>query len=346
VTAGFPGSSAGIADPAVKVTNGALIWNGSAGVNAKIAAANIQTDTITATEIAAGAVGTSELASSAVTDAKVSTGLGLSKLAQGGGTTGQVLTWNGSSWAPATPAGGTPSAHAATHLPAGTDAIDFSGKIIIRGLESARPAASSANLGSIYFASDTLTVWRSDGSAWTLLSWNPEGLLNGGAVVECYSRRLATADAACLTSGVMTLVALPLYKGFVVNRLSVEVGTTAAGSPTHSWAALYDLGLSLLSQSVDGTTAAFAINSSKTFTLAAAQTIAATGIYYAAVMVAAGTVPTLRASSGFANTDFVNGIASGQAMLIATNGSGLTGTAPAGPITLTAKTPGFYVVAS
>lgn len=236
--------------------------------------------------------------------------------------------------------------HSAQHDPDGSDPLAYSTKINMAGTEASRPAAAAGNLGCIYFATDTLTVWRSDGSAWALRAWNPLALLNGLTALENFDRRLATADAACLTSGIMTLVALPLYKGFVVNKLSVEVGGTAAGTPTHSWGALYDLSLNKLAQSADGTTAALPINTPADFTLTAAQTIAATGVYYAGVMVAATTVPTLRGSAGFADTDLSIGLGTGQKLLIATNGSGLTATAPAGPITLTAKTPGFYVVAS
>jgi hypothetical protein len=46
-------------------------------------------------------VDTADIANSAVTDAKVASGISPSKLASAGATSGQVLSWNGSTWAPA-----------------------------------------------------------------------------------------------------------------------------------------------------------------------------------------------------------------------------------------------------
>jgi hypothetical protein len=57
----------------------------------------IAANAVGSAEVANGAIGTSELANSAVTAAK---------LDPMGANTGQVLTWNGSAWAPATPSGG------------------------------------------------------------------------------------------------------------------------------------------------------------------------------------------------------------------------------------------------
>lgn len=59
----------------------------------------------TATTIADGAVTSTKIANSAVTDAKI-TSVDPNKLLQDGATTGQVLTWDGSMWNPATPSGG------------------------------------------------------------------------------------------------------------------------------------------------------------------------------------------------------------------------------------------------
>ncbi len=57
-------------------------------------------------DIADSAVASAKIADSAVTDAKIASGISPSKLASGGATSGQVLSWNGSAWAPAAAGGG------------------------------------------------------------------------------------------------------------------------------------------------------------------------------------------------------------------------------------------------
>ncbi len=57
--------------------------------------------------------------------------------------------------------------HAATHLPGGTDVLNYP-LINLRGTLAARPAASSTNNGLLYFAYDDQggTIYRSTGAAW------------------------------------------------------------------------------------------------------------------------------------------------------------------------------------
>lgn len=58
-------------------------------------------------DITDGTIATADIANSAVTDAKVAAGIAPSKLAQASATSGQVLKWNGSAWAPAADSTGT-----------------------------------------------------------------------------------------------------------------------------------------------------------------------------------------------------------------------------------------------
>jgi hypothetical protein len=71
---------------------------GSAEIAANaVGSSEIATDAVGSDEIAADAVKTAEIENAAVTMAKIN---------QSSATSGQVITWNGSAWAPATPAGG------------------------------------------------------------------------------------------------------------------------------------------------------------------------------------------------------------------------------------------------
>lgn len=89
--------------------------------------------------------------------------------------------------------GGVPSAHASSHLPAGTDEIDWDGTIHQAGTLAARPAAAPANAGSLYAASDNGNLYRSDGATWTLISSSG----GGGSIVAAEAG--ATVVAAATT---------------------------------------------------------------------------------------------------------------------------------------------------
>jgi microcystin-dependent protein len=90
-----------------------------------------------------------------------------------GGTTYRS---SGSSWT-ATGAG---ASHAGSHVPAGTDAIDWAGKINMRGALAERPTAAASNAGTTFLATDVEggTLYRSTGSAWEQVS---PGLSQAGA---------------------------------------------------------------------------------------------------------------------------------------------------------------------
>jgi hypothetical protein len=146
-------------------------------------------------------------------------------------------------------------------------------------------------------------------------------------------RRAITAtqgNVAALTTQVMASVALPLEAGDVVTSLTFVSGTTAAGTPTNWWFALYSAAATpaLLAQTADQTSTAWAANTAKTVALSSPQTILTSGVYYAAIMVKATTVPTL---AGLTLHDAVlaGAIITGQKVLGMTSGSALTATAPA-----------------
>lgn len=158
--------------------------------------------------------------------------------------------------------------------------------------------------------------------------------LDGGAFVRKNMRRtdIAATDGnvAALTTQVMTSVAVYLEAGDVVTNLTFVSATTAAGTPTNWWFALYSSAATpaLLRQTADQTSTAWAANTAKTVALSTPYAVPATGIYYAAVMVKATTVPTL-AGRTLHNAVEAVAIVTGQVVLAQTSGSALTTTAPA-----------------
>jgi hypothetical protein len=149
--------------------------------------------------------------------------------------------------------------------------------------------------------------------------------------------------AAALASGVLTVVAVPVETGDQLSKVTVRVGATAAGTPTHSFAAVHNSAGALIAQSVDGTTTAIPASAEFTFTLASTVLIvtgtggnAPNGFVYVALAVTAATVPSLATVSvatavGYAWT------ANGPAQLCGVGGSAVLGTAPATLPTLTAQ---------
>ncbi len=160
---------------------------------------------------------------------------------------------------------------------------------------------------------------------------NPAWLLDGkpsGVLRSNLDRRTVEGNLAALTTQVMLSAAIALEAGDVVTNLTFVSGATAAGSPTNWWFALFDDAATpaLIAQSADQTSTAWAANTVKTLALASAYLVPRSGVYYAAVMVKATTVPTLVGTAVNANASAA--VISGQKVLAQTSGSALTDTAP------------------
>ncbi len=148
-----------------------------------------------------------------------------------------------------------------------------------------------------------------------------------------------------LTTQVMTSVPVHLRAGDVITSISARSGATAADTPTNWWFALYDpAGATLLGQTADQTNTAWAANTAMKVALASPYVVPTTGVYRAAIMVKATTVPTLAGLSVRAGASAA--VVAGQAVLAQTSGTGLTTTAPATIATPTAVGTVPYVAAT
>lgn len=137
-------------------------------------------------------------------------------------------------------------------------------------------------------------------------------------------------QAMVATTGVALNVRMALEGGDVFSALSVCIGATALGTPTHQFAAWYDEKDVLINQTVDATSAAGAANSTKTFTWAAANTVPRSGVYSFSIVFAATTMPTLLGLT------VAPPIATGEITVARTHGSALVATAPGTVATPTA----------
>lgn len=166
-----------------------------------------------------------------------------------------------------------------------------------------------------------------------LFQGSPTSLL-----AENFPHNEITTDlVASLTTQVMTSVGVPLVAGSVVSTMSICSGATALATPSHAWMALYSPAGALLGQSTDVPSQALAANTVLTHTFATGTgaggsiPITSTGIYFAAVMIQATTVPTLigRASGAVVAGQLALNTALGFPAIAQTSGSSLTTTAPA-----------------
>lgn len=250
--------------------------------------------------------------------------------------------------------------------------VQAAGRVFI-GAGSPRPfiASGSGTPEGVLSAPSGSLFLRSDGEHGTRLyvkqtgtgntGWLAQGvnivdfLWNGNATYRESFPRVLGGAGLTITSGVAYLVGVPLFKGDVVTNITAASGSTALTRGTtagtaHLWFALYSPSMSLLGQSADeGDAAAWAGNAVKTKALTAPYVVPTNGVYYAAVMVNAGAggtpaVNTLRGLSS--GPPLQGGMISGQRPLGGSNGTGLTGTAPSGPLTLSQTGILPYVVLS
>lgn len=161
--------------------------------------------------------------------------------------------------------------------------------------------------------------------------------LNGGVFhAEPFPRHaIVTANQAALTTQICTGVRFGIDAGEVIRYFSFLTGTTAAGTPTNWWLALYDPSGALVCSTADQLTGAIA--ASTAFDVAVGRDVngnaissystTTPGLYTVSLMVKATTVPTLQGNTLAAGA--ASAISARQQALAVTHGSALTTTPPA-----------------
>lgn len=124
----------------------------------------------------------------------------------------------------------------------------------------------------------------------------PSGALRPtAATTENFERRNTTfANNAALATGSVYVVRHFYRAGTVVNSLTWYSGTTPASVPLNQWSGIADGStLAILAVSADATTAAWAANTPKPFSMGTPYTVPADGEYYDFLCVKATTPPSL-----------------------------------------------------
>ena len=120
-----------------------------------------------------------------------------------------------------------------------------------------------------------------------------------GTLAETMPRQTCPeVNTTMAASGVLNLQAIYLQAGMLVSNITLCSATTAAGTPTNYFFALYSAARALLAQSANQTTTAWAANTVKTLAMTTPYRVPVSGLYYIGYFMTATTVPTLKGGTG------------------------------------------------
>lgn len=163
-----------------------------------------------------------------------------------------------------------------------------------------------------------------------------------GVLAATLDRRTVLSNAlAALSTGRLSMSAIPLRAGMTITSIGVISGSTAAVAPTNQIFGLYDSSRNLLRATSNDTTTAWGASALKTLNLTSTYAVTASGLFYIGVMVTAGTVPTLQGSSSGPSS--VLGATSGMTPIMSgTSTTGLTTSLPNPAAALSSSGIQFY----
>lgn len=168
----------------------------------------------------------------------------------------------------------------------GTNAVDMMGVTLLAGENLIRTDDGE---------------WRhhdSQGAEYNYAGAPVQNLGITGTLAETMPRQTCPEvnTTAPTASGALFLQAIYLQAGQLVSNITMSTATTAAGTPTHYWFALYSGGTSpaLLASSADQTSTAWAATTVKTLAMATPYRVPTSGLYYIGIAMVATTVCTLK----------------------------------------------------
>lgn len=118
-----------------------------------------------------------------------------------------------------------------------------------------------------------------------------------GVLAETIPRQLCSETSVTFgASGIVFLQAIYLMSGTVINNITIWSSTTAGATLSTSYASIYN-GLNRVALSNPDTTASWAINTARTFTLSSAYTVPSNGVYYIGLQILGTTMPTIKGNA-------------------------------------------------
>lgn len=164
-----------------------------------------------------------------------------------------------------------------------------------------------------------------------------------GTIAETMPRELCPeVNTTAGASGTLFMQAIYLKAGQLVSNITIASATTAIGTPTNQFYALYDANRNLLAQSANQTTAAWAANTVRTLAMTTPYRVPTSGLYYIGLLQVATTIATIK--GGTAKT---GGQLSGAVPILhGTSTTGLTTALPNPAAAITAGTASIYAAVS
>lgn len=164
-----------------------------------------------------------------------------------------------------------------------------------------------------------------------------------GTIAETIPRILCSeTNTTPAASGSLNMMAIYLYAGQLVSNITLCSATTAAGTPTNYYFALYSEDRVLLAQSANQTTTAWAANTVKTLAMTTPYRVPSSGLYYIGYYMTATTRPTLKGNAAKTGAQ----LAGAAPILHGTSSTGLTTALPDPAGAITASTWTFWAAVS
>lgn len=144
-------------------------------------------------------------------------------------------------------------------------------------------------------------------------------------------------------SGTLFMQAIYLTAGQLVSNIGISSATTAAGTPTNYFFALYDANRALRAVSANQTTTAWAANTYKVLAMTTPYRVPTSGLYYIGIMMTATTIITTKGGTAKTGGQLSNVVP----VLHGTSTTGLTTAMPDPAAALaTGSTSTFYAAVS
>lgn len=164
-----------------------------------------------------------------------------------------------------------------------------------------------------------------------------------GTLAETMPRELCPeVNTTAGASGTLFLQAIYLTAGQLVSNITIASATTAAGTPTNQFYALYDGNRNLLAQSANQTTAAWAANTVRTLAMTTPYRVPRSGLYYIGLLQVATTIATIKGGTA----RIASQLAAAVPILAGTSSTGLTTALPNPAAAITAGTASIYASVS
>jgi hypothetical protein len=121
----------------------------------------------------------------------------------------------------------------------------------------------------------------------------PSSIAPAAAIAQTISPAQIGTSAIPIGSGDMFVHAVDLPAGVPVSNISYLIGSTAGATVTHCWFALLNSSFLQVAHSADQTSGSLTANAFTTKAMVTPYTPSAAGQYWLAIVVVAGTQPTL-----------------------------------------------------